>query len=158
MKKLEKYVLQCHSFISHVLQNCNICCVKPIHGVLEHNSSLWYSTITATDRTRYTFVFVRSFIFAKIASRALLVEFRHVCWYFLWQWWLQCFSFACSAQSKKLLPISVPYNQRFFNNNFEIKGRNWITMLRMQKVTIQNGNVGQLKKHPQIKSGFAFTI
>ena len=81
-----------------------------------------------------------------------------ICWYFLLQWWHQCFSLACSAKRKRLLPIAIPSNQRFFNNNFEIKQGNWITKLRIHNVTVRNGNVDEIEKHLQIKSEFAFTI
>ena len=151
-------VLQFHSFRSHVLQNYNMCCIKSRHGVLESNFSLWYSTSTDHSRTRYKCFLVSSFIFAKIASHALLVEFRQVCWYFHLQWSLQCFSLACSAQRKRSLPIAIPSNQRICNNNFETKQGNWITKLRIPNVTIRNGNVDEIEKHPQIKSEFAFTI
>ena len=49
-------------------------------------------------------------------------------------------------------------NQRFCNNNSEIKQGNWITKLHINNVTIYNGNVDEIKKHSQIKPEFAFTI
>ena len=85
-------------------------------------------------------------------------KIRHACWLFLWQWWLQCFWLACSAQGKKLLSMAIPSNQQFCNSNFEIKQSNWTTDLLIHNVTIHNGNVEETGKHPQIKSEFAFTI
>ena len=101
---------------------------------------------------------VRSFIFAKIAFHALVVELRDACWYVIWQWWLQFFSLGCSGQRKGSLPIAITSNQRFCSSNFEIKQGNWIIKLVIHNMTIYNGNTNEIEKHPQIKSEVAFTI
>ena len=143
-----------------VYKTTNLCCAKSRHGVLESNFSLWYSTSTdrRSDVLWYRCFTVSCFIFAKIASHELLIEFRHTCWYFLWQRWIQYFSLACSAQGKRSLLVAIPSNHRFCHKNFEIKQGNWITKIRIHNVTMNYGNVDEIEKHPQIKSEFAFTI
>ena len=149
MKKYEKYVLQFHSFRSRF--------TKSWYGVLESNFSL----VQHKDRPQVgqvTNILWSAPSFLQKLHRMRISLNSGICWYFLLQWWQQCFSLACSAKRKTLLPIAIPSNQRFCNNNFEIKQWNWITKLRIHNVTIRNGNVDEIEKHPQIKSEFAFTI
>ena len=71
---------------------------------------VWNKYRPHTGQIRYKCFMVSSFIFAKIESHALLVKFWHVCWYFLWQWWLQCFLLACSAQRNCCWLLYLPIN------------------------------------------------
>ena len=115
-----------------------------------------YSTSTDHRSDKIQIFYGKLRHFAKIVLHGLLVEFQHVFWYFLWQWWPQCFLFACSAQRKRSLLIAIPFNEWFCNKNFKIKKENGITNLRIHNLIIHNGNVDGMKKYPQIKSDFFF--
>ena len=132
--------------------------VKSRHGVLESNFSLWYST-SKDNRSDKIQMF-----------HGHLLPFCRNCIAWASRWIPACVLvfplavktpglFACLFCSKeKIVADWYTFQSTILQQQFWNQASNWITKLRIHNVTIHNGNVDEIEKHPQTKSEFAFTI